>query len=42
MEKAAGMDDYIDFYNNKRFHETLKYKRPMSTYSGSMLSQEKL
>jgi hypothetical protein len=23
------MDDYIEFYNHQRFHETLKYKKPM-------------
>ncbi|WP_169337499.1 IS3 family transposase [Psychromonas hadalis] len=26
------MDDYIEFYNHERFHETLKYKKPMDVY----------
>ena len=26
------VDDYIDFYNHDRFHETLKYKKPMDVY----------
>jgi putative transposase len=36
------MDDYIEFYNHKRFHETLKYKKPMDVYQKSIkLNQEK-
>jgi len=26
------VDDYIKFYNDDRFHETLKYKKPMDVY----------
>lgn len=26
------VDDYIEFYNHERFHETLKYKKPMNVY----------
>jgi len=26
------VDDYIEFYNDERFHETLKYKKPMKVY----------
>ena len=33
--------DYIEFYNNKRFHETLNYKKPMAVYVKSILSQDK-
>lgn len=28
--------DYIEFYNHKRFHETLQYKKPMKVYYESM------
>ena len=29
--------DYIEFYNHKRFHESLDYKRPMEVYQERML-----
>jgi len=41
-ELTADVDDYIDFYNHKRFHETLNYKKPMSTYHESIASQKQL
>jgi len=28
--------DYIEFYNYRRFHETLKYKKPMDVYHNSL------
>ena len=28
--------DYMQFYNYKRFHETLNYKKPMNVYLNSM------
>ncbi|MDQ7004831.1 MAG: integrase core domain-containing protein [Ghiorsea sp.] len=38
-ELKADVDNYIDFYNHRRFHETLQYKKPMNVYRESMLSQ---
>ena len=32
--------DYIDFYNNRRFHETLNYKKPMDVYQGRVQINE--
>ena len=31
------VDEYIEFYNHKRFHETLDYKKPMNVYKESIL-----
>ena len=31
------IDDYIEFYNHRRFHETLDYKKPMNVYKESIL-----
>ena len=31
-ELRADVADYIEFYNNRRFHETLAYKKPMNVY----------
>ncbi len=28
--------DYMEFYNHRRFHETLKYKKPMAVYFDSL------
>ncbi len=28
--------DYINFYNHKRFHQTLEYKKPMNVYYESL------
>jgi putative transposase len=35
------VDDYIDFYNYRRFHETLDYKKPMSIYTESLAFNKK-
>lgn len=42
QELKTDVDDYIDFYNHKRFHETLNYKKPMNVYNESMLSQQQV
>ena len=31
-ELKEDMTEYMDFYNSRRFHETLKYKKPMNVY----------
>ena len=36
------IDDYIEFYNHRRFHETLAYKKPMKVYKESILNENKL
>ena len=28
--------DYMEFYNYRRFHKTLKYKKPMNVYFDSL------
>jgi putative transposase len=41
-ELMTDVDDYIEFYNHRRFHETLAYKKPMDVYQESIkLNQEK-
>jgi len=41
-ELTTDVDDYIDFYNHRRFHETLDYKKPMNVYQESIkLNQNK-
>jgi putative transposase len=32
-ELITDVGDYIEFYNHRRFHETLAYKKPMDVYS---------
>ena len=34
--------DYIDFYNHRRFHETLDYKKPMDVYKENILFNNSL
>ena len=41
-ELITDVDDYIEFYNHRRFHETLDYKKPMDVYQKSIkLNQNK-
>jgi putative transposase len=41
-ELVTDVDDYIEFYNHRRFHETLDYKKPMDVYQESIkLNQNK-
>mgnify|MGYP000202671927 FL=1 len=35
-ELKTDVSDYINFYNHKRFHQTLSYKKPMSFYYDSL------
>ena len=35
-ELKEDVADYMDFYNYRRFHETLDYKKPMSVYFESL------
>ena len=32
----SDISDYMEFYNYRRFHETLKYKKPMNVYFDSL------
>ena len=41
-ELITDIDDYIEFYNHRRFHETLDYNKPMDAYQKNInLSQNK-
>ena len=31
-ELITDVDDYIEFYNNRRFYEMLEYKKPINAY----------
>lgn len=38
-ELKEGVQEYVGFYNHKRFHQTLKYKKPMDVYLASIQNQ---
>jgi putative transposase len=35
-ELTTDVNDYIEFYNHRGFHQTLDYKKPMSVYQESI------
>lgn len=39
---SEDVDDYIHFYNHKRFHQTLEYEKPMAVYMKSMATNQAL
>ena len=39
-ELKADVKDYISFYNYRRFHQTLNYKKPMEVYHHTIKHQE--
>lgn len=39
---SEDIDDYIRFYNDKRFHQTLEYKKPMDVYRKSRATNQVL
>ena len=41
-ELKKGVSEYIDFYNYKRFHQTLAYRKPMNTYLNSIQGGDKM
>jgi putative transposase len=40
QELKEDIKDYIGFYNHKRFHQTLAYKRPMEVYYASIQAND--
>ena len=41
-ELTTDVNDYIEFYNHRRFHQTLDYIKPMNVYQESIkLNQNK-
>jgi putative transposase len=40
-ELKEDIKDYMEFYNYRRFHETLNYKKPMETYYNSLTTNNK-
>jgi putative transposase len=39
---SEDVDDYIEFYNKQRFHQTLEYKKPLDVYEKSIATQQAL
>lgn len=40
VELRKDVADYIDFYNNRRFHESIGYKKPMEFYYDNLLEKQ--
>ena len=40
-ELKEDVRDYISFYNNKRFHQSIDYKKPMKFYCDSLKINDK-
>ena len=38
-EIKCSMNEYISFYNNNRFHQTLNYQKPADVYNNSIAEQ---
>ena len=38
-ELKNGVAEYIEFYNHRRFHQSLNYKKPMEVYSNCVAKQ---
>ena len=32
-ELKTGVNEYVDFYNHRRFHQSLEYQKPMNIYN---------
>ena len=40
VELRNDVADYIDFYNNRRFHESIGYKKPMEFYYDNLVEKQ--
>ena len=38
-ELKNGVAEYIEFYNHRRFHQSLDYKKPMEVYNNCVAKQ---